>query len=79
MSDKVMADPPQENITGEKKVIHHFTNGIDWKVNVSHLLLAMGLVVGLYLLHKNTSLFEDDPGGEGDVEADDPDGGGLAS
>lgn len=47
MTDDLMVDPPRENITGEKVVQHRFDHGIDWSVNVSHMLIAIAVVVFL--------------------------------
>lgn len=60
-----MVDPPRENITGEKVVHHRFDHGIDWSVNVSHLLVALAvLAVLLYLKPWSNSDDEDaTPGG----------------
>lgn len=50
MSGDIMPDPPAENIMGEKKVVHHFRHGIDWKVNVSHVLAGVAVLVAAYWL-----------------------------
>jgi hypothetical protein len=43
--DGVMADPLRQNIDGEKIVHHRFDHGVDWQVNVSHLLAAIGVAL----------------------------------
>lgn len=45
-----MADPLPENIDGQKVVTHRFDHGIDWKVNVSHLIVAIVVVAVLLWL-----------------------------
>lgn len=64
MTDDVMVDPPRENIDGEKIVHHRFDHGVDWEVNVSHVLLAL-VVLALAVIYLK--------GGEG--SGDDDDGG----
>lgn len=68
MGGDVMADPLPENIEGEKIVTHRFDHGIDWKVNVSHVILA-AILVGLVLWLKpwNHPNSEDNSGESGGV------------
>jgi len=57
MTDDAMIDPPRENIDGEKIVHHRFDHGVDWQVNVSHVLLAVVLLAlaVVYLRGRNGS------------------------
>ena len=52
-----MVDPPRENIDGEKIVHHRFDHGVDWEVNISHVLLALValVVVAVYLKGRDSS------------------------
>lgn len=52
-----MVDPPRENIDGEKIVHHRFDHGIDWRVNVSHVLIVVAAVALLIYLYRRS----DDP------------------
>jgi len=42
-----MADPPPENVTGEKRVVHSVEHSIPW----GHVALGVGLIVVAYVLH----------------------------
>jgi hypothetical protein len=53
MTDDVMTDPLPENIEGQKVVTHRFDHGIDWQVNVSHVLLAVVAVAVVFVVYKN--------------------------
>lgn len=59
MADTVMADPKPENIDGEKIVHHRFDHGIDWSVNVSHVLLALAVLAALAYLYRRREDSED--------------------
>jgi hypothetical protein len=52
MAEQVMADPAPENIEGQKVVTHRFDHGIDWEVNVSHLLIAVAVLAFVFYLHR---------------------------
>jgi len=52
MSEQVMSDPLPENIEGQKVVTHRFDHGIDWSVNVSHLLVGLAVLALLAHLHR---------------------------
>lgn len=61
MSEQVMQDPPRENIDGEKIVHHRFDHGIDWSVNVSHVLIALAaLAVLVYLARRSDDRDDED-------------------
>ena len=49
-----MADPLPENISGEKSVVHHHEHGFSWdfKVNISHVILAAAIFAVAYVLHQ---------------------------
>lgn len=55
-----MVDPPRENIDGEKIVHHRFDHGIDWQVNVSHVLLAAAALAAIWYLSKRSSSDDED-------------------
>jgi len=52
MMDQVMSDPLPENIEGQKVVTHRFDHGIDWSVNVSHLLLAAAVLAVAWIAYR---------------------------
>jgi hypothetical protein len=52
MSEQAMIDPLRENIDGEKLVHHRFKHGVDWRVNVSHLLVGAAVLVALAYLYR---------------------------
>jgi len=60
MTDDVMVDPPRENIDGEKIVHHRFDHGIDWQVNVSHVLLALVVLALAVVYLKGRDSSDDD-------------------
>jgi hypothetical protein len=50
MSDaQIMQDPYRSEIEGQKIVTHEFNHGIDYQINLSHVLLAIGIVVAIYV------------------------------
>lgn len=62
MADDVMVDPPRENIEGEKIVHHRFDHGIDWSVNVSHVLIALAVLALLLYLKRQSDARDDEDG-----------------
>jgi hypothetical protein len=52
MGEQVMSDPLPENIEGQKVVTHRFDHGIDWSVNVSHLLLAVAVLAVAWIVYR---------------------------
>lgn len=45
---QVMQDPYKSAIQGEKRVVHRFDHGIDVSINLSHVLLAIAVIAGIY-------------------------------
>lgn len=48
MTEQIMQDPTPERIEGQKIVKHQFDHGIDYKINLSHVMLVGLLLVGIY-------------------------------
>jgi hypothetical protein len=48
MTEQIMQDPNPERIEGQKIVKHQFDHGIDYKINLSHVMLVGLLLVGVY-------------------------------
>lgn len=60
MVERVMQDPPAENIDGEKIVHHRFDHGIDWSVNVSHILIAVAVIAAVLYLRQQLDSDDDE-------------------
>jgi len=58
-----MPDPAPENIDGAKIVKHRFHHGIDWQVNISHLVVGVAVIAAVLFLWSR--LDEDDEEGAG--------------
>ena len=48
MTEQIMQETNTERIEGQKIVKHQFDHGIDYKSNISHVMLVGLLLVGVY-------------------------------